>query len=198
MEETITNEMPATSDETSLEENYSYVLHGAQAVCEFCSRPGRLTVPLCHGTYMHDMPVMTVDDAKPQTNVKYFGFCSSMTNPDRLKAVEAVMEQVEDSKNLLDHIMDFPGKVKSLFEKDAVDPNDPYHGYGRDVYENVTVMCNPEFDFREKWEGGTDKLLINGVQALNSKCELTCIKGGGRVYIIDDGQENAVAEQTDV
>ena len=89
------------SSEESLTQSYSYVLHGASAYCECGSRLARLTLPECHGTYMHDMPVMTVEDCEAKTNVKAFGFCSSLTNPDRLKAVQKVMEIVEGDKNML-------------------------------------------------------------------------------------------------
>ena len=196
------------SSEENMTQSYSYVLHGAQAYCECGSRLARLTLPRCHGTYMHDMPVMTVNDSRAKTNVKAFGFCSSLTNPDRLKAVEEVMKQVEDSKNLLDYMIDghsavtknainLGKKVASVFGYEEPElEEDPYHGYGKDVYENVTVMCHPEFAVGDIWSGGTDKLQIKGVNALNSTCSLVCLKSDrGGIHIVDDGQENATMEQ---
>ena len=181
---------------------YSYVVHGAEAYCPCGSRPGRLTIPTCHGTYMHDMPIMTVYDSKEDTNIKCFGFCSSISNPDRLTEVEKVMDKVEKSKNLLDGIMDglsFLGNaIASAFGfGDEPDPNDPYHGYGEDVYKSVLVCCEPMFATMRKWDGGTDRLRINGANALNSNCTIVCLKDAenGIIHIMNDGQENAAMEQ---
>lgn len=195
------------SSEESLTQSYSYVLHGASAYCECGSRLARLTLPNCHGTYMHDMPVMTVEDCEAKTNVKAFGFCSSLTNPDRLKAVQKVMEIVEGDKNILDGVMDgisavgkgitsIGKKVAGVFGYEEDTTQDPYHGYGKDVYESVTVLCNPEFAIGDSWSGGTDRLQINGVNALNINCTLVCLKSDkGPIHLADDGQENAATEQ---
>lgn len=181
---------------------YSYVVHGAEAFCPCGSRSGRLTIPTCHGTYMHDMPIMTVYDSEADKNVKCFGFCNSIANPDRLKEVEAVMKKVEEDKNLLDGLMDglsFLGNaIASAFGfGDEPDPDDPYHGYGEDVYKSVLVCCEPMFATMRTWDGGTDKLRINGANALNSTCTLVCLKDAenGLIQIMNDGQENAAMEQ---
>lgn len=190
------------SSAENLTQNYSYVLHGAEAYCEMGSRTGRLTVPMCHGTYMHGMPVMTVMDSSDETNVKSFGFCYSLDNPDRLKAVEDVMGNVKKDRNLLDLLMDGAdcraNAIASVFgfKKDPGD--DPYHGYGKDVYESVTVLCIPKITPFKEWNGGTDRLQINGVNALNSGCTLRCLKdcNKGIIHIANDGQENAANEQS--
>lgn len=190
------------SSTESLSQNYSYVVHGAEAFCPMGSRAGRLTLPIDRGTFMHDMPIMTVQDGTEGSNVKCFGFCNSISNPDRLKEVEAVMKKVEDDKNLLDGIMDglsFLGNaIASVFGfSDDPDPNDPYHGYGEDVYKSVLVCCDPLFAIEKKWDGGTDRLIINNRNALNSNCRLICLKDcdNGVVQIMNDGQENAANEQ---
>lgn len=195
------------SSEENLVPSYSYVLHGAQAYCACGSRPARLTIPTCHGTYMHDMPIMTIEDSETQVNVKAFGFCTALDNPDRLEIVKGVMDIVEGKSNLLDKIMDgLSGKkrtVKSL--KSAVDSTfgygedstkDPYNGYSPDVYENVTVPCKPMFAIGDVWMDSSDRLKINGVNALTSQCWLRCIKAKeGKIQLADDGQENATSEQ---
>lgn len=193
------------SSEENVEKSYSYVLHGAQAFCACGSRMARLTIPKCHGTYMHDMPVMTIEDTEAQVNVKAFGFCSALDNPDRLVEVQKVMDKVEEDKNLLDGIMDiklgFKNAVKNVAKKVASvfgyeEPEDPYHGYSKDVYENVTVLCKPEFAVNDVWKGSSDRLRINGVNALNTNCELVCLKSkDGLIKLADDGQENATSEQ---
>lgn len=195
------------ASEENVEKSYSYVLHGAQAYCSYGSRLARLTIPTCHGTYMHDMPVMTIEDSEAQTNVKAFGFCSALDNPDRLEEVRKVMDIVEADKNLLDGIMDgisgvkkavtsIGKKVASVFGYEEDTTEDPYHGYGKDVYENVTVPCKPQFAIGDVWMDSSDRLKINGVNALTSQCKLQCIKARESIIqLADDGQENATSEQ---
>lgn len=191
------------SSEESLQQSYSYVLHGAQAYCESGSRTARITIPKCHGTYMHDMPVMTIEDSKAQVNIKAFGFCMARDNPDRLEKVQEIMADVEKDNNLLDKIMDgLSGPKKSL--KSSVDSifksgneEDECYGYSPDVYDSVTVMCNPTFAFRDVWQDSSDRLKINGVNALTSRCWIHCTKSKkkGKIQLVDDGQENATSEQ---
>lgn len=195
------------SSEENMVPSYSYVLHGAQAYCSYGSRLARLTIPTCHGTYMHDMPIMTIEDSEAQTNIKAFGFCSALDNPDRLEEVRNVMDIVEDNKNILDGIMDgisgvkkavtsIGKKVASVFGYEEDTTEDPYHGYGKDVYENVTVPCKPQFAIGDVWMDSSDRLKINGVNALTSKCYLQCIKAEkSEIRLADDGQENATSEQ---
>lgn len=213
MEDTgLHQEAEVESSEESLEPYHSYVLHGAQAYCEYGSRLARLTLPKCHGSYIHDMPVMTTEDCKAYENIKVFGFCSSLNNPDRLNAVKDVMEIVEKDENMLDVIMDagnalgkginnLANKVAGIFGCGSGEKKkayDPYAGYGKDVVENVLVQCKPLFFPLDNWSGGTDKLMINGKQALNSNCIMVCTKCGGEIRIADDGQENAISEQHSV
>lgn len=190
------------SSAESLIQNGSYVVHGAEAYCEMGSRTGRLTLPVCHGTYMHGMPVMTVMDSSDETNIKSFGFCNSLENPARLQAVQKVMGKVEEDKNLIDGMMDgilsLAHAIEGVFGFKEDSGNDPYHGYDKDVYQSVTVLCEPMIALLKEWNGGTDKLQINGVNALNSECTLRCLRDGSRgiIHIANDGQENAASEQS--
>jgi len=189
------------SSEESMVPSYSYVLHGAQAYCESGSRPGRITIPKCHGTYLHDMPIMTIEDSEAQVNIKAFGFCMAMDNPDRLAKVREVMDKVEEDQNLLDKMMNglsgIKKAVESVFGFGEDKSKDPYHGYSPDVFENVTVPCRPKFAIGDVWQEGSDRLKINGVNALTSKCWIHCVKSEekGKIQLVDDGQDNATSEQ---
>lgn len=190
------------SNEENLEQKYSYVLHGARAICEYGTRPGRLTIPKCHGTYMHGMPVMTIKDCKAYENIKVFGYCTSKDNPDIFEAMDNILEMVEKEDNLLDKVMDAPKKlfnlgkkVLSVFGVETEKKEKSLSDYGADLVENVTVLCKPTFAIGDTWSGGTDRLLINGVPALNSGCTMICTKCGGKITILEDGQENAINEQ---
>lgn len=185
-------------NQENLEQKYSYVLHGAQAICEYGTRPARLTIPYGHGTEMHGMPVMTVEDCMPFTNVKAFGYCTSKDNPDIFTEMDRILEAVEKedidsianpSESPITNIFD---RVLSVFGGPKKDPNKSLSDYGEDLVNSVTIMCKPAIAWGDTWSGGTDRLLINGKQALNSSCTLVCTKCGGRITIIDDGQENAI------
>lgn len=195
-----------TSQEESLSKQYSYVLHGAKTYCQYGSRTARIVVPECHGTYVHDMPVLTVEDCAAKTEIQIFGYCSCETNPDRIAKMEEILADVKEEDNLLDGIMNGLGAAKkavtglfdsvmSVFGKEEKkeEPEEPE--FAEDLKQNVLVMCNPIFAVNDTWLGGTDKLLIKGVPALNSGCTITCIKCGGSINFADDGQENAVSEQ---
>jgi hypothetical protein len=195
-----------TSQEESLEKQYSYVLHGAKTYCEYGSRTARVVVKECHGTYVHDMPVLTEEDCEAKTEIQIFGYCTCETNPDRIAKMEEILANVKKEDNLLDGIMDgvnavgkavkgLFGKVMSVFGKEEKkeEPEEPE--FAEDLKQNVVVMCDPQFAINGKWIGGTDKLLLKGVPVLNSGCTITCIKCGGNIGLVDDGQENAISEQ---
>lgn len=193
------------ASEESLSKQHSYVLHGACATCQYGSRTARVVVPLCHGSYVHDMPVLTIKDSEVSKNIQIFGYCTCETNPDRIAKMKEILANVEKEDNLLDNIMDgvssIGKKAKGLFnsvlnvfgvetEKEEEEPE-----FAEDLKQNVMVVCAPEFAIGSTWVGGSDKLMIKGVPALNSSCTITCIKCGGTLSIVDDGQENAVNEQ---
>ena len=178
----MTNEVNALGAEGAA--RYSYVVHGAYAVCSCGSRQSRLIVPQCHGTYIHDMPILCLTDAASRTNVQGFGFCNSETNPKRAEKVTEILENVKKSDNFIDKVMDFFGIGKETPE--AVD----------DVGKNVLITCEPMFALGERWESFDEKirLQINGMEALHTGCQLIC-KNGGTITLLDDGQENAAFEQ---
>lgn len=170
-----------------MEQQASYVVHGAYAYCSMGARPARLVVPACHGTYMHDMPIMTIHDCVPKENVQIFGCCSSMENPDRDAEAARIQENVKKSGDLMNLVMDvFTTGIGGLIKKKKGNDLD-------EIKQQVMILCNPIL--APSWQNGSRKLLIQGVPALNSTCTLECLKGGGTITIIDDGQENAASEQ---
>lgn len=56
---------------------YSYVVRGATLKCSKGTDPGILNLPLCHGVYSLDKPVMNVADHVPGVNIGCFGFCTA-------------------------------------------------------------------------------------------------------------------------
>lgn len=171
--------------EDSVDKQEVYVLHGGVAACQYGSRTSRLRVPLCHGTYIHDMPLMTYTDTEVNTNVQPFGFCQCMENPERAIIAQEIMENVEEqSHDILDSIMDFF----------AGEPEKEDDEYADTLLQTIQVPCHPE-SFSLVWSDASDDLNINGAKALTTKCTCVCKKCGGQVFIVDDGQENATFEQ---
>lgn len=167
-----------------MEPKASYVVHGAYAFCGMGSRPARLVVPACHGTYLHDMPILTIYDTTPGKNVQVFGYCNSSKNPERIAKAAEIQANVEQSGGLMNLVMDIFSGIGSLFGKKKETEV---------IEQQVMVVCNPIF--APTWQNGSKELLINGAPALNTNATLECLKCGEIVSILEDGQENAVNEQ---
>lgn len=195
-------------EQTGVEQKASYVLHGGKAYCEYGTRESRLQVPECHGTYIHDMPMMTYKDTEVKTNIQPFGYCMCMNNPDRAKKVEKILNKVdEETHDLLDTVMDgvnavcdgvssFASSVKGFFcgEEDTEKSEETTDEERTLLEQSVTIMCKPGA-FSVIWEDASEDLIINKQRALTSQCTILCEKCGAVVSISDDGQENATFEQ---
>lgn len=68
---------------------------------------------------------------------------------------------------------------------------------GADLENNVLIPCTPVFAVGTEWEpkAGEIRYEINRFCALRLDCQVECIHCGGRIQIIEDGQEAAAAEQ---
>lgn len=168
----------------SLSDQYSYVVHGALLVCQWGSRTSRLVVPLSHGTYLHDMPVMTVTDCRAEANIQGFGYCMNPENPNRIAKIKEIKENVKKSGGFLSKVMHFFGMEKEVD--------------GSDLENNILIPCTPVFAAGTEWEPGAGEIRyqINGKCALRVDCQIECIHCGGRIQMIEDGQEDAAAEQS--
>jgi len=54
---------------------FTYVVRGAEISCSEGSDPGVLNLPLSHGIYIKEQPVMNIADVIPLANVGRCGFC---------------------------------------------------------------------------------------------------------------------------
>lgn len=153
----------------------SYVVHGARAACSLGSREARLTVPLDHGTCLRERPQMTDQDFTALENVKSFGNCFSVENPNMeqaaVDATNAYNAQKAQSR---------PGAVKSWFGVKKVD------AVSEELQKGCVCACTPEF--LSPWTQGHEKNEIDGQKALLRNGVLVC-QYGGIVRMISDGQE---------
>lgn len=58
-----------------------YLVRGALLACEKGSHPRRLNLPMCHGAYSEEKPLISETDCTEE-NIKYFGVCCSETPPE--------------------------------------------------------------------------------------------------------------------
>lgn len=63
------------------EENKYYVVRGAKMKCKCGSHKRKINLPVSHGSYVDEKPMMNEDDNKAVVNVTYFGVCKSGSNP---------------------------------------------------------------------------------------------------------------------
>lgn len=57
------------------EAEYPYIVAGARMFCDKGSHFRRLDLPLCHGTYIRDIPMVNRNDSSYPDNVSMFGIC---------------------------------------------------------------------------------------------------------------------------
>jgi len=65
------------------------VINGAPITCSFGASPSTLLVPVPHLVTATALPVATIMDYAPITNVPTFGMCSSLANPTVASATTA-------------------------------------------------------------------------------------------------------------
>lgn len=58
-----------------------YIVRGAKMVCSCGSHGRKINLPVCHGSYVNNKPMMNQLDCVPIKNVPEFGVCSSPANP---------------------------------------------------------------------------------------------------------------------
>lgn len=67
-----------------------YIVRGAKMHCEFGSHDRKINLPVSHGSYVNDKPMMNMKDNKPVENIAYFGVCTSgnCTNSENVDLVK--------------------------------------------------------------------------------------------------------------
>ncbi|MCT4584569.1 MAG: DUF4280 domain-containing protein [Peptostreptococcaceae bacterium] len=68
----------------------AYIVRGARMRCNCGSHPRRINLPVSHGSFINDKPVMLETDCipdfppNPLNNIPYFGICSSPLNQTKI------------------------------------------------------------------------------------------------------------------
>lgn len=60
----------------------SYIVRGAKMRCSCGSHPRRINLPVSHGSYVEDKPMMNEADSRLLVNIEDFGICNSPANPN--------------------------------------------------------------------------------------------------------------------
>lgn len=58
-----------------------YIVRGAKMQCDKGSNCRKINLPVSHGSYAKDSPILVKTDSKPVENIPYFGVCK---NEDQL------------------------------------------------------------------------------------------------------------------
>ena len=64
-----------------------YLVRGALLKCDCGSHPRRLNLPMCHGFYTNNHPVIQEEDCEVGIHINHFGICVSETPPPGAKEV---------------------------------------------------------------------------------------------------------------
>ena len=143
-------------------EAYPYIVRGAKIFCTYGSHIRYLDMPVCHGSYIREKPMMHKRDCKVglDANIPPFGACISPENTGQ----EII---IHDAENILP-LQDENGEL--------VMPPMPISGR----------LCIPMLDV--KWCDAHEDTLVDGVPALTVNSTITCSLGGV-ICFFDDGQE---------
>jgi hypothetical protein len=64
-------------------EVYTYVVRGAETVCDQGSKPSKLNIPHSHGVFLKNQPQLNIMDSKPKVNIMPYGNCNKLGGPCR-------------------------------------------------------------------------------------------------------------------
>ena len=144
--------------------SYSYVVRGAKIYCTCGTHIRQLDMPVCHGSYIREKPMMNEQDCKVglDANIPPFGACRSESNPN----IDII---IEDAENVLP-LQDENGN--------QCEPPMPLEG----------KLCDPVLCENAKWLDAQEETLVDGVPALTVKCTIACIYDGV-IGFWDNGQD---------
>jgi hypothetical protein len=101
-----------------------YLVRGALLACQKGSHPRRLNLPMCHGVYTSEHPIIRESDCKLDDNINHFGVCKSGTPPENAKTVAfAPYNEKESSKNQVEGpkcCPDIIGKWRNVHETSKI------------------------------------------------------------------------------
>lgn len=145
--------------------NAHYVVRGAKIYCDKGTHIRRLDMPVAHGSYIRDKPMMNEKDSKVglDQNIAPFGACSSENN-ENIK-IEIATAKMEDL---------LPAAVAE--DGSWVMPDLPLKGR----------LCVPKLCAR--WQEAHAETLVDGKPALTVASSITC-SCGGVIQFMDNGQE---------
>ena len=158
----MSDEIKMETKGTEGEMHYPYIVRGATMYCSCGTHTRKIDMPVSHGSFIRDKPMMNKTDCKVglDQNIPPFGACWSETK-------EGIDIRIEDTTDL------FP------FTDEAGNPIEvplPIEG----------KLCEPEL--AKEWLDAQEKTLVDGEPALTVKCTITC-KYGGVIGFMDAGQE---------
>ena len=141
--------------------SYAYIVRGARLGCVRGSHSTFIDMPVCHGSYIREKPMMNQDDCVVglDNNIAPFGACNSPHNPNQEIVIHDMVDRMPIRNN----------KGKLVEATSAVE--------GR--------LCTPMLG--PKWWDAYEDTLIDGVPAITTASTLTCAYDGV-IFFLDSGQ----------
>ncbi|MDR0286949.1 MAG: DUF4280 domain-containing protein [Clostridiales bacterium] len=143
-----------------------YAVRGAHIGCVYGSHIRRLDMPVAHGSYIRDIPMMNEEDCQVgiEANIPPFGACRSSENTN-VKIV------IQDATDLMPVPTDDSGQNFAV-------PAVPVEGR----------LCTPVLG--PKWSDAKKDTLVDGLPALTVNCTIACSCGGegAVIFFMDNGQ----------
>ena len=146
------------------EPQFPYVVRGAKIYCTYGSHFRQLDMPLTHGVFIGDKPMLNDEDCKVgiHYNIAPFGICRSSDNEQQ--QIDIHEAEPEDLVPI-----DIVGDA-------WVVPDLPLEG----------AKCVPTLG--TKWENAHEDVLVGNQPTLTAGCTLSCCYGG-IIKFLNDGQE---------
>lgn len=160
----------------------TYVTRGAYMRCSCGTHEDLLNQTDVTGVFINDQQMMTVKDCRIATsehingklvfdvpgdkidgNLFSFGYCRSAMHPQKVGEKEGVMDGT--------YIFDVDAETEAPMS-------------------NKVWPCVPHLSGATEWQGGSEKVTINGVKALTSTCFLTCAYKG-EITFMTNGMDPA-------
>ena len=145
---------------------FPFVVRGAKVYCTYGTHITKLDMPLTHGAFLHEKPMLNALDCKVgiNYNIAPFGICRSQRNKNQqIDIHEANREELVP--------------IDVLPDGTWVVPDMPLEGR----------KCIPCLT-RNRWADANTQVLLDGEGALTTGCTVAC-SYGGVISFITHGQE---------
>lgn len=165
---------------------YEYLVRGATLVCSNGSHKRKLNLPMCHGVYIGEHPLLHEEECLSegevelsQCNLSFFGVCNpsnSIPPETEIKTYKTTKYNSKDGKE--DEVTGNKCKPEII-------------GCWRDTYSATRIVDNGKKDSADRKKADEGKILPTGLNTITTGSFLVC-KYGGLIVPINSGQNESI------